>query len=268
MDMDRMDELARDPRFISGIYNYCDRWCERCAFTYRCLNYAMGEEMEASASQARDSENEAFWDKLHETFESTKDLIEEETEDLDFDLDEEELQESIREQEEIHDAAQAQPSSRTAMRYIEVVDQWFQANEGLFADKGGELEFLTRTDNPGAGPVDDVTAVRDCLEVIRWYQRQIYIKLCRAATGMIRGEREDNEFDHEDANGSAKVALLGIERSLAAWATVLNRFPDHEDAIFSLTTLKRLLRQVEAAFPNARAFLRPGFDTDETQATD
>ena len=22
--------------FIPGIYNYCDRWCERCAFTTRC----------------------------------------------------------------------------------------------------------------------------------------------------------------------------------------------------------------------------------------
>jgi hypothetical protein len=21
-------ELAGDPRFISGIYNYCDRWCD------------------------------------------------------------------------------------------------------------------------------------------------------------------------------------------------------------------------------------------------
>ena len=40
------------------------------------------------------------------------------------------------------------------------------------------------------------------------------------------------------------------------------------DAIFALGTLKRLLRHVEAAFPNARAFRRPGFDTDEEQATD
>ena len=32
-------EFAGDPRFISGIYNYCDRWCERRHFTSRCLNY-------------------------------------------------------------------------------------------------------------------------------------------------------------------------------------------------------------------------------------
>ena len=36
MNADDLLELAEDPRFIEGIYNYCDRWCERCAFTERC----------------------------------------------------------------------------------------------------------------------------------------------------------------------------------------------------------------------------------------
>jgi hypothetical protein len=34
---DRMHELARTEGLIEGIYNYCDRWCERCAFTPKCL---------------------------------------------------------------------------------------------------------------------------------------------------------------------------------------------------------------------------------------
>jgi hypothetical protein len=67
------------------------------------------------------------------------------------------------------------------------------------------------------------------------------------------------------ANLSQTDAIIGIERSMAVWATLLRRFPDHEDAIFALGTLKRLLRQVESAFPNARAFLRPGFDADDEQ---
>ncbi len=71
----------------------------------------------------------------------------------------------------------------------------------------------------------------------------------------------DLECFQQDADGSAKVAIIGIERSTTAWATLLCRFPDHEDIIFAFGTLRRLLRQVEAAFPRARAFLRPGFDT-------
>ncbi len=34
MDKEQLKKLAKDPKFISGIYNYCDRWCERCAFTF------------------------------------------------------------------------------------------------------------------------------------------------------------------------------------------------------------------------------------------
>ncbi len=268
MDEERMDELAGDPRFIPGIYNYCDRWCERCGFTARCLNYAMGKEMEAEVSRSRDSENEAFWDELHETFEDTMEGIEDPAEEMDFDLEEEELQESIREQEEIHEAAQAQPCSRTAMRYIEVADAWLQSHEGLLDGKADESGSPAPVDPPGAEPTNQVAGLQDCLEVIRWYQRQIYIKLCRAATGMIRGELEGNEYDPQDANGSAKVALLGIERSIAAWATLQHRFPDHEDAVLALGTLQRLLRQVEAAFPDARAFRRPGFDANGTEQTE
>jgi hypothetical protein len=261
MDEEQMDELAGDPRFIPGIYNYCDAWCERCAFTARCLNYAMGQEMEAEVSRSRDSENEAFWDELHETFESTMEETEDQAEETDFDLDEEEFQESIREHEEIHEAAQAQPCSRTAMRYIDVADAWLRSHEGLLDGKADEPEASAPPDRAGTEPSSGAAGLRDCLEVVRWYQRQIYIKLCRAATGMIRGELEGNEYDPQDANGSAKVALLGIERSIAAWATLQHRFPDHEDIVLALGTLKRLLRQVEASFPNARAFRHPGFDT-------
>src|SRR5262245_29959549 len=34
--------------FIVGIFNYCDRWCEACAFTSRCRLFADIAETEAS----------------------------------------------------------------------------------------------------------------------------------------------------------------------------------------------------------------------------
>src|SRR5438128_7391496 len=40
MERDELVGLAGDSEFISGIYNYCDRWCERCQFTSRCFLYA------------------------------------------------------------------------------------------------------------------------------------------------------------------------------------------------------------------------------------
>ena len=32
--------------FILGIFNYCDRWCQRCAFTNRCRVFADTAEIE------------------------------------------------------------------------------------------------------------------------------------------------------------------------------------------------------------------------------
>ncbi len=263
MDKKRIEELSKDPRFIPGIYNYCDRWCERCPFTSRCLNYALGEEEQSADSRSREIENQAFWDRLQETLEAAMEMVEEQAEEIDFDIDEEELQESIREHEEICEAAESQPFSRTARKYLSIVDDWFNANEGLIDRRSDGLDFLAWAIVPGMGPAHEAANLQDCLEVIRWYQPQICVKLHRAASGAIRAEREGIEGLQEDADGSAKVALLGIERSIAAWGTVLRRFPDHEDAIFAVATLKRLLRQVEAAFPNARAFRRPGFDGEE-----
>ena len=59
---------------IDGIYNYCDRWCERCPFTSRCANFAL-EEQYFPDPQDRDIRNQRFWDKLHEVFRTTLDML-------------------------------------------------------------------------------------------------------------------------------------------------------------------------------------------------
>ena len=64
-----------------------------------------------------------------------------------------------------------------------------------------------------------------------------------------------------DSDGSAKVALLGIDRSLVAWTRMRQHFPKRADNILDiLVDLERLRRLTEKTFPNARAFKRPGFD--------
>ena len=74
MTEDNLLTLAEDPRHISGIYNYCDRWCERCPFTSRCLLYAM-EQKDSADPASRDPDNAAFWQQLHSIFDQTKQLI-------------------------------------------------------------------------------------------------------------------------------------------------------------------------------------------------
>jgi len=261
MDKRYIEKLAEDPRFISGIYNYCDRWCERCAFTSRCMTYALDQD-EHDDPQSQDVSNKAFWDKLHGIFDVTLEMVREKAEEMGIDLDAANLDEIARQDEHVHELAKEQPCSQAAMRYAEMVDDWLDSNRGLLEEKSTELQSLAQANIPGTDPANEVVSIRDCLEVVRWYQHQIHVKLCRAASGMIRGSLDDLEHAAQDADGSAKVAIIGIERSIAAWAGLLSHFPDQEQRILDrLATLKRLLRQVEAAYPAARAFVRPGFDT-------
>ena len=76
MNLDRLKKLAEEKRFIPGIYNYCDRWCERCPQTSRCLNFSISEE-EFSNPEMRDIRNEAFWNKLSEILKETMEVLKE-----------------------------------------------------------------------------------------------------------------------------------------------------------------------------------------------
>ena len=52
MNTERIRELARNPEHVPGIYNRCDRWCERCPDRSKCLVFAMEQEMAVSVGGA------------------------------------------------------------------------------------------------------------------------------------------------------------------------------------------------------------------------
>jgi hypothetical protein len=60
MDTNELKRVTQNPNFITGIYNYCDRWCERCAFTSRCLNFEMGNEKFGDLKDM-DIKNKDYW---------------------------------------------------------------------------------------------------------------------------------------------------------------------------------------------------------------
>lgn len=245
MDEDRLLELAQDEKFIPGIYNYCDRWCARCAFTQRCLNFAMDQE-EFADPESQDMRNEVFWKKMGGILAQTQKLLERKANELGINLKElaTENDESILRKQ--HKAVEDHVLSRAARAYSQKVTDWFATREdilkeaGVFAYAGIELP--------------------EALEVIHWYQYFIPVKIARALYGLL----EEDEGLAQDAHGSAKIALIAIDRSLAAWAVVwhFNRFL--AESIEEIISLLDLLRQaVEETFPQARSFKRPGFDTEE-----
>ena len=84
--------------FIAGIYNYCDRWCERCAFTARCLVFAREKKYFGDKAE-HDLKSDAFWKTMTEIFSDTKTLIQRAAEEHGIDLnsvDQEELDREMK----------------------------------------------------------------------------------------------------------------------------------------------------------------------------
>jgi hypothetical protein len=260
MDRERLKKLAKDKNLISGIYNYCDRWCERCPFTSRCMNFAMSEE-EFSDPETQDIRNEAFWQKFAETLHATLEFVKETAEEHGIDLDAVDVEEDAEERRTERELAKSHEVCRLAQAYGTMVDDWIKDARDLFEEPEEASPADPAPDRPQAGHGEDKDSLQDAFEVVRWYQHFIYVKLMRA----VRGELEDrdemlDEFP-KDSDGSAKVALIAIDRSIAAWGEIRNQLPFRsQDIVNMLLHLEGLRNKVEKAFPNARAFIRPGFD--------
>jgi hypothetical protein len=87
----------------------------------------------------------------------------------------------------------------------------------------------------------------------------------------LSGRTEESDLDTEtsdspkDSDGSAKVALIGVDRSMTAWRLMQLAAPETEPSIIPLILqLARLRNRIETEFPEARQYIRPGFD--EVQA--
>ncbi len=85
----------------------------------------------------------------------------------------------------------------------------------------------------------------------------------RASTGKMNYiENKEEEFwAKDDSDATAKVALIAVERSINAWASLLKLFKNNENDILDiLVILKKIEKLAKNEFPDAMKFIRPGLD--------
>ena len=282
MERPKLKELAADPNFISGIYNYCDRWCERCQFTSRCMLFAQEQDdPDLDDPEVRDINNEKFWKKLAAIFAETSEMITEWAAEAGVDLDAVDAAEELSEHErEVNDAEQHELSV-ASRKYATSIEEWF---------KREFVEEAKLYDNTDSESDEANVPIRDAIDVVRWYQFFIAAKTFRALTGLRHVEEapeeaedwlgdwspgaddsdDEDDIDYDavvakssrmDANGSAKIALVGMDRSISAWRALQLALPDKAEPIKPLLIeLETLRLRTEQCFPRARDFIRPGFD--------
>jgi hypothetical protein len=263
---------SSDGNFITGIFNYCDRWCERCTMTSRCMTFAV-EKRWREGEDISDVMNEIFWNALeksddapekkespddqamHLWFQSDDDDDDDDGDDAfhkEFDF----MEQLSRKETEKH------PCVIGGRKYFDLVHDWYRQARNLEQLSDEQLEYRI-TLGPRLLP-DATTAatVRNLIEVITFYHLSIFAKLRRAVH--VTGFEGDIGDDlPNDSDGSAKVALIGIDRSIAAWLQLHRCLQEMEEpATRAVHLLHRLRTVTEAQFPNARLFVRPGFDDE------
>ncbi len=253
----------KQTKLITGVHNYCDNWCERCPFTHRC---AVGLAQFELTDAQNDSNNEAFWRNLSNNFTKTLKLLQKEAGRKGLDLQpptDDDLLEFEKQHAETRDKIQQKPLIKTTTQYKIATSKWIETHQSAFEQKGYELvqqiEMGIKTE---AELMHESIAFGECIEVIQWYMHFIGVKFSRA----FHGKMEDDAWEEElgipkDSDGSAKVALIGADRSLAAWAKLATIMPELLDNMLPMMgNLQKITRLGDLEFPNARRFVRAGFD--------
>jgi hypothetical protein len=187
--------------------------------------------------------NKEFWEHLSMIFQATWEMIAESAQEMGIDLNESKADYI---QPVHHKTATENLAEKYGLRLL----KWLDNNEKLFEQKA--KTFLLTNEQ-------QLVSFQDAIDVIRWYSLFIAVKIHRAHLELH--DFDDEELDRYDKNGSAKIALIAISRSLEAFSFLYNHIPEQEDDIIAyLADLSRIQKQINVSFPDAMKFKRRGFD--------
>ena len=219
--------------FIVGIFNYCDRWCEHCPLTNRCRLFADMAEIDFEQGNGPLTEPRM----LRERRRLAAQMIE-----------------LHAEAEELGEKADRKPAECLG-HLPQGLESSFGPDPEVVANGsalGSKMRKLELSANP---------AVRLAIQTIQYFSLFVPMKMMRAFSQVARHGQGDQQ---SDANGSGKAALLALERMENAWRALIDTHHcSPTEAAPFLAEIARMQRNLQRAVPNARKFVRPGFDEPE-----
>ncbi len=247
--------MKNEENFILGIYNYCDRWCEKCPFSSQCRSF---QSQPVAGEHSHDFEAEHFLDSLQGSLQDAVLLLEQAAEERGIDWNDiQEAAENFVEEEPDFTSSQLN-LKENSQHYYQKANLWLDSNEHLISAKEEEIQ---RKDDLGINVEKEVNELNDALNSIYHYLYFLHTKIGRALEGLHDEWMMEEYPIQNDANGTAKITLLVIEKSIAAWETIRQQMPDAEDDVLDiLVLLSRIKSGMKKEFPQAEHFVRPGFD--------
>jgi hypothetical protein len=266
-----MNELNFMHENISGIYNYCDRWCEKCTYTNRCLLFKQEAEREIKhilrdedkndpdvlAKDLADDFKEAFG-QINKFMDEEDEIYEEfEKDDCDFDDEDDSDEDFFKEDEDNDD----RPS--TFLKNAE--NPLILLSEKLYMEFYKCYDLLKTKFPAELDEKNPESFLQQNLDTLGWYTPQIHVKIRMCYWNKHKlSKTKDPEFaeiDEEMLNVSARIAFVGIENCIRA----LNNLYQQKLILLSETiVLFELTKQIKemfvAEFPAALTYKRPYFD--------
>jgi hypothetical protein len=219
----------------------------------------MSKEDELDENVIAEEQTTNVLEKVSNVFQDITKMLQEKAEELGIDWDDvikNAEEESLKND---HEDLMNEETSLLANKYAEAT---YAFTERAKLDDALNQMLQQRVDL-GLSDIEKVTKeaelINDCFEVIQWYMFFIPSKVFRA----ISGKKQDNEVWDDpvqsDYNGSAKISLLAIEKSLLSFQYLLPYY-NEDEVLDKLAMLSELKRKLLEEFPQAMDFVRPGFD--------
>lgn len=227
-------EINLRESYSDTISNYCDRWCEKCPFTSKCLNFAIS---------AGDDDKEDL-NYLKNVVDATCLMLDDLMKINGIEVSQIENVILIPQQD-----PESYPLSIFVKDTVFKIHDWLKKND-IFTRLNNLLEL-------GIPLSAKFSRYKESVEVIYRYNFLIAAKITRAVAGLL----ENREYSRYDMNGSAKIALVSIDRLILAWSYILTESTQIEDEVLEiLINLTEIRKRTELTFPEARKFIRPGLD--------
>ena len=243
---------------IPGIFNYCDRWCERCVYSNRCLVFQKESEQKIKhilkdedpddptifAQDIADNFREAL-ETLNKMMEGMDDKIDLD-EDADLDDDFEKIIEPNMEMFDLH--TKSNDFFRECSIFIKKIESHLSNRNDELMRENKEPKLLA-----------------EVVAVLSWYSPQILVKCKRANFSLKEINLAVDEvmrvYAIEDFNVTLKIAYLGIKKCLQVLTDLYNHMNEFSDEIINLLVIgndteKELLK----LFPEIQIYKRPYFD--------
>ena len=255
-----------DGPYVEGVSDYCDRWCERCPLAGRCRLRAFESAVGDLADPAdTDADRRArFWRALKTVYgvDARGELRAADARTVDeVWAGEGPVATAIYEEAEAEDwdgdaslpvgDDPAHPLAEAARRLAVDLLKWLR-------EHGEAVELACEA----AGVLPGGFVPSDALATVRWYGVQLGPRLHLAAAADERGRARDRA-------GHAKAALIAAERAFGGWTALRDVLPAalparRAEFAAEIADFQRRLASlrvgIDRTFPEARPFVRPGFD--------